>query len=170
MFTRANTLAKGSHCGIVFSLFVFVQAWSFFAKHSDAIFSDFAVSYCLETAVPISIGSLLLLWCVREYRRNKLPLKMDKKTKAMTYAELAVSITGISIFAIAAITMSLFDFSNPDLAKSFNKRIIPHPYSGLSFELYLLGYLFLGISAVLYYALLPKQMADEVSIVPRQAL
>lgn len=82
MFEHANRLVKRSHCGIVFSLFVFVQAWSFFAQHSDAIFSDFAMLYCLETAVPISISVLLLLWCIREYRRNKLPLKTDKKNQS----------------------------------------------------------------------------------------
>ena len=85
----------------------------------------------------------------------------------MTYAELAVSITGISILAIAAFAKSLFDLSNPDLAKSFTKRIIPHPYSGLSFELYLLGFLFLGISAILYYVFLPKQVADKLTIEPQ---
>jgi hypothetical protein len=159
-----SKLFRDSIFRILFGVYSFFQGWYMLAGFSDAIYSDIAVTFWFGIVVVISVVLFVLLWSIRDYKRNKLPFKTDKKTKAMTYSELAVSITGFSFFGIAAFARSIFDPLSPDLAKNLNMRHILHPYSGLAFWMVLLGFLFVGISYVLYYSFLPKQIIDEGSI------
>ena len=147
---------------ILMESFFLFQAFWIFGKYSDYIYSNSAVYFCtgmvLVTMIPVSI----ILWDVRQLRQSKLHFKTDLKTKRMTYAELGTAITAFTFYGISAYALSIFDPSNPALSQlDINKRRILHPYQSLSFELILLAFLFYAITLALFYAFLPKQIAEE---------
>jgi hypothetical protein len=146
---------------IYLGVFFFLQGFWFLAGYSDAIYSNYAANFFFYLAIVVALPGFLIFLGVRQYRRYRLHFKTDKKTKRMTYAELATSITGFSLFGISAYAMSIFDSSNPDLLRDFNQRHIPHPYQGISFILFILAFLIIFAALVMNYYFLPKQITDE---------
>jgi hypothetical protein len=146
---------------IYFGVFFFLQGCWFLASFSDAIYSNYALNFFFYLAIVVALSGLIIFLGVRQYRRYRLYFKTDKKTKMMTYAEWATSITGFSLFGIGAYVRSIFDSSNPDLLGDFNQRDIPHPYQVISVTLFILAFLIIFAALVLNYYFLPKQIADE---------
>jgi len=147
---------------ILMNVFWLFQAFWIFGKYSDYIYSNSAVYFCTAMVIVIMIPACLIIWDVRQLRQSKLHFKTDLKTKRMTYAELGTAITAFTFFGIGAYALSIFDPSNPALSQlDINKRRILHPYQFFSFELILLAFLFYAITLALFYAFLPKQIAEE---------
>jgi hypothetical protein len=150
---------------IIFGVFVFFQGCWFLATYSDLIYSDYMVNFFFFAVIIMVLSFFIVFLGIRQCRRYRHYFKTDKKTKIMTYAELAVSVSGFSIFGIAVYLKSIFDPSNPNLSiGDINKRNILHPYQWSAFGFLLLAFLVLFIALSMYYYFLPKQIADEPNI------
>jgi hypothetical protein len=100
----------------------------------------------LSVAVAIVVLSLnvgAIFWGYHKYRKNRLLFKKDRKTKLLTYTEVASSVVCFSLLSVA-VYVSLFAY-----------------YSFNSFVLFLVGLMAFVFMTLLYYDALPEQVVDS---------
>jgi hypothetical protein len=96
--------------------------------------------------VSLSLNVGVIFWGYRKYRKNRLPFKKDRRTKLLTYTEIASSLVCFSLFG-AAVYASLSAY-----------------YSLNSMVLLLVGLMAFVFMVLLYYDSLPEQVVDQSSI------
>lgn len=142
---RDGILTVNTGIGLMFIL-IFRLVGIYIEGYNNQMTSNDTVLLAAVAVVGLSLNAGVIFWGYRKYKKNRLPFKKDRKTKLLTYTEVAASFVCFSLLG-ATVYSSIISYYG------FRTTII-----------LLAGLIAFVFMTLLYYDSLPEQVVYESSL------
>jgi hypothetical protein len=142
---RDGILTVNTGIGVLFLMVfrlvgIYIEGYEYHRTFNDTVL------LVVVAIVVLSLNIGFIFWGYRKYKKNRLPFKKDRKTKLLTYTEIASSLVCFSLFGTGV-------YASLSAYYSFNTMV-----------LLLAGLMAFVFMILLYYDSLPEQVADQSPI------